>query len=91
MILPVDELVVTEGSPPSEDSGAHAPRLVPAEETDDGPRQVPDFADLVGSQLRAQRRNFAGFPLNRPRRTLRLVGGTLVDALARAAIAGLSN
>jgi hypothetical protein len=24
---------------------AHAPRLVPAEETDDGPGQVPDFAD----------------------------------------------
>ena len=27
---------------------AHAPRLVPAEETDDGPRQVPDFAGRSG-------------------------------------------
>ena len=49
----------------------HAPRLVPAGETDDGPGQVPDFAGPIGrrSQLRAQRRNFAGFPLNRPRRS----------------------
>src|SRR3954468_8764718 len=29
-------------------SRAHAPRLVPAEETDDGPRQVPDFAEQFG-------------------------------------------
>ena len=49
---------------------AHAPRLVPAEETDDGPGQVPDFAGSSRrSQLRAQRRIFAGFPLNRPRRS----------------------
>jgi len=53
----------------AEVSEAHAPRLDPAEETDDEPRQVPDFADLVGLQLRAQRRISAGFPLNRPRRT----------------------
>jgi len=33
---------------------------------------------LVGSQLRAQRRIFAGFPLNRPRR-IASVGGTLVE------------
>src|SRR4051794_17586630 len=51
-------------------SGAHAPRLVPAEETDDGPRQVPDFTGASpASQLRAQRRIFAGFPLTRPRQT----------------------
>src|SRR6185503_8774376 len=50
------------------------------------------------SQLRAQRRIFAGFPLNRPRsarpRTRsgeRWMGGTLVDAVARAGRDGLSN
>jgi hypothetical protein len=44
------------------------PQLVPAGETDDGPRQVPDFAERARhSQLRAQRRIFTGFPLNRPR------------------------
>jgi hypothetical protein len=43
-------------------------RLVPAGETDDGPGQVPDFAETIRHlQLRAQRRIFAGFPLNRPR------------------------
>ena len=66
---PVDELVVTEGCAAYRGSEAHAPRLDPAEETDDGPRQVPDFAERCSaSQLRAQRRIFAGFPLNRPRR-----------------------
>jgi hypothetical protein len=35
---------------------------------------------LVGSQLRAQRRIFAGFPLNRPRLAKTPVGGTLVEA-----------
>jgi hypothetical protein len=51
-------------------SGTHAPRLVPAEETDDGPGQVPDFAEWIRqSQLRAQRRIFAGFPFNRPQPT----------------------
>src|SRR6476646_6431424 len=42
---PVDELVVTEGSPLPERSRTHAPRLDPAEETDDGPGQVPDYTE----------------------------------------------
>ena len=68
MYPPVDEPVVTEGCAASRQRRAHAPRLVPAGETDDGPRQVPDFAAFRPSQLRAQRRISAGFPLNRPRR-----------------------
>ena len=66
------------------------PRLVPAGETDDRPRQVPDFAEAISprrSQLRAQRRILAGFPLNRPRQT-GSVGGTLVNALLGAGSAG---
>jgi hypothetical protein len=72
------------------------PRLVPAGNTDDQPRQVPDFAEQIGSQLRAQRRISAGFPFNRPRsakapKVRRRVGGTLVGCLATALPDGLSN
>jgi hypothetical protein len=50
-------------------AGPTPPRLVPAGETDDRPRQVPDYSPRGrGSQLRAQRRIRTGFPLNRPRR-----------------------
>jgi hypothetical protein len=43
-------------------SGAHAPRLVPAEETDDGPRQVPDFTDMVGFTVAGTAPDFRRLP-----------------------------
>jgi membrane protein required for beta-lactamase induction len=44
-VLLLTNLSSQRDAPPHRDSLAHAPRLDPAEETDDGPRQVPDFAE----------------------------------------------
>jgi hypothetical protein len=44
VILSVDELSSRRDAL-HDCSETHAPRLVPAEETDDGSGQVPDFAD----------------------------------------------
>lgn len=41
--------------------------------------------------MRAQRRIFAGFPLNRPRQSERIVGGTLVARLLLLRVPGVSN
>src|SRR6476659_490344 len=66
-ILPVDEPVVTEGCAASSAAGP-TPRgwTRPRKRTTDQGRFLTSPM-LVGSQLRAQRRIFAGFPLNRPR------------------------
>ena len=70
---------------------AHAPRLVPAEETDDGPRQVPDFAGgLPAFTVAGTAPEFRRLPFEPPPPKLRFVGGTLVGALL-ATLDGLSN
>ena len=67
---------------------AHAPRLVPAEETDDGPRQVPDFAGsspaftVAGTAPESHR-----LPFEPPPACELHVGGTLIADV----LGGLSN
>src|SRR5690349_3760773 len=88
---PVDELVVTEGCAAR---GAAVPTLRgwsrPGKRTTDQGRFLT-LPITRHSQLRAQRRIFAGFPLNRPRRTLWSVGGTLIGAFAKLGARGVSN
>ena len=70
-------------------SGAHAPRLVPAEETDDGPRQVPDFADRWSAfTVAGTAPEFRRLPFEPPPPDLSSVGGTLVGRAARRRAAG---
>jgi hypothetical protein len=61
VILSVDELSSRRDAP-RDCSEAHAPRLVPAEETDDGPRQVPDFTDEIGFTVAGTAPDFRRLP-----------------------------
>src|SRR5438105_15220995 len=64
---------------PPEDSEAHAPRLDPAEETDDGPRQVPDFPrPSPGFTVAGTAPDFRRLPFEPPPPDMKSVGGTLI-------------
>ena len=86
---PVDERVVTEGCG-ADRSWPHAPRLVPAGETDDGPRQVPDFAGRSSSAftVAGTAPDFRRLPFEPPPADLTSVGGTLVDGGATRRLTG---
>jgi len=47
-------------------AGPHVPRLDPAEETDDGPRQVPDFADVGRLTVAGTAPDFRRLPFEPP-------------------------
>src|SRR5438270_1749566 len=64
-VFSVDEPVVTEGCAARLQRGPR-PRLVPAEETDDGPRQVPDFADGLGFTVAGTAPDFRRLPFEPP-------------------------
>ena len=71
---------------------AHAPRLVPAEETDDGPRQVPDFpTDWSGVTVAGTAPEFRRLPFEPPPADARSVGGTLVGDPASRAVKSRSS
>jgi hypothetical protein len=88
------------GNPPRDDMSsqeaaalrptAHAPRLVPAGETDDRPRQVPGSAERFGITVAGTAPEVRRLPFE-PSPPDRSVDGTLVVPDARGLGDGLSN
>ena len=91
MASSVDELSSQRDARP-QGSETHAPRLVPAEETDDGPRQVPDFSPCeAGITVAGTAPDSHRLPFEPPPVRLASVGGTLIGPAATSALDGLSN
>ena len=94
MILPLTNLSSQRGTARRQ-PGPTPPRLVPAGETDDGPRQVPDFAalpkELPAFTVAGTAPEFRRLPFEPPPVRLKSVGGTLIDDAATSRADGLSN